>query len=280
VLLPTATAPLPPSPTPLPTAVLTITRPSDGMPMALIPATAFQMGAHAADELARPDERSLHEVYVDSYAIDLYEVSVAQYAAFLETLGSYVGTCQGYICLSTRFETRRSYLTVDATGYGVVPGFENYPVNNVSWFGAQAYCEWAGGRLPTEAEWELAARGGDGRLYPWGDGLPDESRAVFDGTIADLQPVDSLPDGRSPFGLYHMAGNVWEWTADGYDPIYYDRSPRDNPQAPAGRANDPRAVRGGGYNSPAADLRLTNRRGIPGTEFREAPDVGFRCVVP
>lgn len=248
--------------------------------MVLIPATTFQMGAYAADELARPDERSLHEVYVDSYAIDLYEVSLAQYAAFLNALGSYVGTCGGYVCLSTRFETSRSYLTVNVDGYGVVPGFENYPVNNVSWFGAQAYCEWAGGRLPTEAEWELAARGGDDRLYPWGNAPPDASTAVFGGDITRLQPVDSLPDGRSPFGLYQMAGNVWEWTADGYDPIYYDRSPYNNPQAPASRADDPRVVRGGGYNSPPADLRVTNRRGIPGIEFRQIPDVGFRCVVP
>lgn len=277
----TAVPPTPSAaPTGRPTAVPIITREADQMPMAVIPATTFMMGAYAADPQAQGDERSLHEVRLDSYAIDLYEVSLAQYAAFLNDLGGYVGACQGYTCLSTRFETRRSYLTIDAGGYDVLPGFADYPVNNVSWFGAQAYCQWAGGRLPTEAEWELAARGGDQRLYPWGDAPPDETTAVFGGTIADLQPVDSLPDGRSPFGLHHMAGNVWEWTADGYDPIYYDRSPRDNPQAPAGRANDPRTLRGGGYKSPAADLRLTNRSGIPATEFRDVPDVGFRCVVP
>jgi len=252
------------------------------MPQVIIPQTTFLMGARDEDESAELDERSRHEVTVGAFAIDLYEVSVAQYTAFLNTLGEYVNACNGFTCLSTRFETTRSYLTDEQTGYIPVEGFGDYPINNVSWHGANAYCQWVGGRLPTEAEWELAATGGDGRFYPWGDDLEiDEDGtipAVFAGTFDNLQPVDSLPEGNSPFGLHHMAGNVWEWVADGYDPIYYDRSPEENPTGPEVSVTDDRVMRGGGYDSVTAQLRTTNRASERAPEFRLIPNTGFRCV--
>ncbi|MBK7895842.1 MAG: SUMF1/EgtB/PvdO family nonheme iron enzyme [Anaerolineaceae bacterium] len=274
---PTATPTSPPTPTPL----VILTRPADGMPQVLIPATTFMMGARDDDELAEPDERSRHEVTLDAFAIDLYEVSVAQYAAFLNSLGDYVAACEGFTCLSTRFETTRSYLTDDTIEYVPLEGFGDYPINSVSWHGASAYCQWVGGRLPTEAEWELAATGGDGRFYPWGDALENHAGtipAVFAGTFNNLQPVNSLPEGVSPFGLHHMAGNVWEWVADGYDAIYYDRTPAANPTgADVGTTGD-YVLRGGGYDSPAEELRLTNRAYERAPEFRQNPSVGFRCV--
>jgi serine/threonine protein kinase len=278
-LLPTATATSLPTPTPL----IVLTREPDGMPQVLIPATTFMMGARDDDELAEPDERSQHLVTVDAFAIDLYEVSVAQYAAFLNTLGSYVNVCNGFTCLSTRFETTRSYLTDDSTEYIPVADFGDYPINNVSWHGANAYCQWVGGRLPTEAEWELAATGGDGRFYPWGDTLEiDEDGtipAVFASTFDNLQPVNSLPEGMSPFGVYHMAGNVQEWVADGYDALYYDRTPTENPTGPEVSVTDDYVLRGGGYDSPAADLRTTNRASERAPEFRLIPNTGFRCAI-
>ncbi|WP_420642625.1 protein kinase domain-containing protein [Candidatus Leptofilum sp.] len=276
--LPTTTATSLPTPTPL----VVLTREADGMPQVLIPVTTFLMGARDDDELAEADERSRHEVTLDAFAIDLYEVSVTQYAAFLNTLGEYVAACNSFTCLSTRFETTRSYLTDNTSGYLPLEGFGDYPINNVSWHGASAYCQWVGGRLPTEAEWELAATGGDGRFYPWGDDLQIDDDgtipAVFSGTFSNLQPVTSLPEGASPFGLHHMAGNVWEWVADGYDPIYYDRSPLENPTgADVGTTGD-YVLRGGGYDSPAEELRTTNRASQRAPEFRQIPSVGFRCV--
>ncbi len=275
---PTATATSTPTATPL----VIQTRELDGMPQVLIPATTFMMGARDEDTVAEPDERSRHEVAVDAFAIDLYEVSVAQYAAFLNTLGAYVEACNGFTCLITNFETTSSYLTDDTVEYLAVEGFGNFPINNVSWHGANAYCQWVGGRLPTEAEWELAATGGDGRFYPWGDALEvDEDGtipAVFDGVFADLLPVNDMAAGTSPFGLHHMAGNVWEWVVDGYDPLYYDSSPAENPTGPVVGGTSERVRRGGGYDSPAADLRTTNRASARAPEFREVPSTGFRCV--
>ncbi|NJN54821.1 MAG: formylglycine-generating enzyme family protein, partial [Anaerolineae bacterium] len=234
-----------------------------------------------ADPLAEGDEFSQHAVTLDGYYIDLYEVTVAQYAVFINELDGYVSKCNGFLCLATHFETLNSYLTDDLAGYIAQPSFEKYPINNVTWHGADAYCHWVGGRLPTEAEWEFAAGGGDGRTYPWGSTEPADNLAVFgDSTFATLQAVDSLPDGVSPFGLFHMVGNVREWVQDGYDTIYYERGETVNPSAPGLNNYSERVLRGGGYRSSVADLRITNRDSERAVEFQGIPDVGFRCVVP
>lgn len=279
--VPTTTSSPTITPTPSATAQIVATRELDNMPMALIPASTFMMGAADEDELAEGDEFSRHEVSIDSFYIDLFEVNVAQYAAFINEIGGYVGRCNGFLCLATHFETINSYLNDELAGYVARPNFENYPINNVTWHGATAYCAWVGGRLPTEAEWELAATGGDGRLYPWGSTEPDETTAVFGNpAFATLQAVDSHPQGVSPFGLFHMAGNVKEWVQDGYDPIYYDRGETVNPVAPQANNYSERVLRGGGYRSPAADLRATNREAERAVAFQGTSDIGFRCVVP
>lgn len=248
--------------------------------MVLVPATSFMMGAAEGDEAAGAGEQPLHEVRLDPFKIDRFEVTVAQYAAFLNDIGGYVGLCNGFTCLSTGFETLNSYLVndVDTGEYMARVGFENYPINNVSWHGADAYCGWVDGRLPTEAEWEAAARGEDGRLYPWGNESPDDSRAIFNATFAELQPVDALPEGASPFGVYGMAGSVWEWVADEYSETFYAESPVENPvNAPAFRVTD-RVLRGGGYASSASDLRATHRASGDPLVYQNIPEVGFRCA--
>ena len=130
------------------------------------------------------------------------------------------------------------------------------------------------------SEWEFAAKGGEEVLYPWGDALPSEETAVFGvNNFNSLQTVDSLPAGVSEFGLYHMAGNVWEWTLDGYDPIFYDRAPRENPQAAWENTQSSRVIRGGGYDSSPESLRTSNRNN-EGATIRDNPNLGFRCVLP
>ncbi|MEZ4645556.1 MAG: SUMF1/EgtB/PvdO family nonheme iron enzyme [Chloroflexota bacterium] len=247
--------------------------------MVLIPATAFIMGAADGDEVAESRRTASHSVTLDSfYTKDQHEVTVAQYAAFSSKLGGYVNACNGYTCLSTQFETTNSYLTDNGTSYIAQPGFADYPINNVSWYGAQAYCTWVGGRLPTEAEWELAASGGNGRIFPWGDAEPDETRAVFGGTFTNLQTVTMPTNGYTDNGITGLAGNVWEWVADSYDETYYATSPSTNPTGPAVGTLAPHVLRGGGYDSNIAELRTTNRENALPNEFRGIPNVGFRCA--
>jgi formylglycine-generating enzyme required for sulfatase activity len=251
------------------------------MPMVQIPVTTFMMGSNEDDPLADDDEYPYHEVTVDSYYIDIYEVSVAQYAEFLNEIEGYVANCNGFLCLATHFETINSYLNDDFDGYVPRAGFADYPINNVTWHGADTYCRWVGGRLPTEAEWELAARGVDGREYPWGSEEPADHLAVFgDPAFTALHAVDSHPEGVSPFGLFHMAGNVKEWVQDGYNPIYYTFGPEENPAGPPVNVYDDRVLRGGGYRSSAADIRTAHRESERPTQFQNISDVGFRCVLP
>ena len=171
--------------------------------MVLIPAGEFQMGSDNGDD----DEKPVHTVYVDAFYMDVYEVTVGQYRKFLQ-----------------------------ATGQGALPDWiskysptDMHPVVGVGWRDAMAYATWAGKRLPTEAEWEYAARGGlVGKTYPWGNAI-DASKANYGDNIGSPTPVGSY--GANGYGLYDMAGNVWEWCLDELDTDFYARSPRQNPLA-------------------------------------------------
>lgn len=154
-------------------------------------------------------------------------------------------------------------------------GKDGHPVVGVSWYGAKAYCEWAGRSLPTEAQWEYAAAGADGLRFPWGDDGPDCSLSRFLG--CGNQPVQAggLPSGASPFGIYEMAGNVAEWVNDRYAPDYYQGSPTENPTGPPNGYY--RVFRGGSWGSSYLGLR-TAHRNWAGADARGS-DIGFRCAL-
>ncbi|WP_420644131.1 SUMF1/EgtB/PvdO family nonheme iron enzyme [Candidatus Leptofilum sp.] len=291
---PTETPTITPTPTPTstPTATptpdrypFTIIREQDGMEMVLIPAGTFLMGAAEDDFSAGPDERPPHEVTLPQFYIDRYEVTVEQYAAFLNRIGAYERACNGVDCAwPQELAGYTSYLSRQDIGDGSVQffaatGFANYPINHVSWFGAQMYCESVGARLPTEAEWEYAARGTDGRIYPWGNNMPDPTGdlAVFQSdSYENMKPVDALPNGRSPFGIYGMAGSMWEWTGDWYDETYYAESETNDPTGP--ETGFARVIRGGAwpFNNQADRIRSTNRNSLSPDFISSA--VGFRCA--
>lgn len=247
---------------------------TDGAEMMFVPAGQFLMGSPDADPKAGDDETPLHSVYLDDYWIDRTEVTNAQYVQFLNALGGHTGACGGHDCAETQVEDKYSHILRQDGRYMVEPGFEDHPATQVSWYGAQAYCAWAGARLPTEAEWEKAARGVDGRSYPWGDESPDCARAQYGDCGGMTVPVDSLSAGSSPYGVLDMAGNVWEWVADWYDPAYYGSSPAENPPGP--HSGIRKVFRGGSWGYPSAFLRTSDRA-------RNRPtyagfNVGFRCA--
>ncbi len=286
--IPPATETLPPptqttTPSPEPnTGSAVLVREGDKMPMVLIPDGTFLMGASQSDPNVGFDESPEHEVQINAFYMDKYEVSVSQYAIFLNALGTYNDACHSIDCAWPRgLIGYTSYLLEieedDNRRYEAMAGFEDYPINHVSWFGADAYCQAMGARLPTEAEWEYAARGDDGRTYPWGNEPPDQTRAVFQSlTYDDMRPVDALPDGASPFGIFGMAGSMWEWVSDWYDPTYYENSPTNNPQGPDD--GEGKVSRGGAWpnNNQADRIRATNRNWLEAAFF--SPDLGFRCA--
>lgn len=294
---PTATPTNTPRPTitPKPSATPTTTatpeiypetrlRNPDNMTLVLVPAGTYFMGSEAPDFIAAPDEKPRHSVTISTFYIDKYEITVAQYAAFLTRLGDYRTACELIDCAQPReLAGFTTYLSEQDLGdgsrqYVALSGYADYPINHVSWFGAKAYCEAMGARLPTEAEWEYAARGTDGRIYPWGNQAPDPSRAVFNSDDYDnLKPVDALPDGASPFGAFGMAGSMWEWTADWYDESYYADSSRIDPTGP--ETGITRSIRGGAWpNAIEADrIRAANRSSLT-PDFISA-SVGFRCAM-
>lgn len=220
-------------------------REAKGVKMAFIPAGEFQMGSEDGDN----DEKPAHMVYLDAFYIDVYEVTNASYSECVQA-----GGCTPPDDLSSY--TRSSY-------YGNVE-YANYPVVNVTWVQAQAYCTWRGDgfRLPTEAEWEKAARGGlVGKHYPWGDERPNCARANYwysddKGCVGDTSLVGSYePNG---YGLYDMAGNVWEWVGDWYLADYYSSLAQwRNPFGPA--AGWYRVARGGAWDGSIGHLRTTFR---------------------
>jgi formylglycine-generating enzyme required for sulfatase activity len=233
----------------------------DNAEMVYVPAGEFTMGSDEGGS----DEQPVHTVYQDAFWIDKYEVTNAQYRACVEA-----GACD-----------EPSDIAYYAANY-----YAQHPVVYVRWPQAEAYCQWAGKRLPTEAEWEKAARGTDGRTYPWGntfDGSKlnfcDKNCSFFwnDASVDDgyafTAPVGSYPAGVSPYGALDMAGNVWEWVADWYDPGYYSQSSGRNPHGPGSGVE--RVLRGGSWSSTAPYVRGATRHWA----YSVHPDfVGFRCA--
>jgi serine/threonine-protein kinase len=176
------------------------------------------------------DEQPMHPVALDGFWIDQTEVTNAQYRQCVEA-----GDCDPPPNSSS---STRDFYHGNST-------YDDYPVIYVSWHQANAYCEWAGTRLPTEAEWEYAARGTDGWEYPWGNAVPDATLLNYNGNVGDTTAVGSYPDGASWCGALDMAGNVWEWVADWYASDYYRRSPSHNPTGPS--SGEYRVLRGGAW---------------------------------
>jgi formylglycine-generating enzyme required for sulfatase activity len=227
-----------------------------------VAAGPFLMGSDSAEV----DESPMRVVHLDGFYIDEHEVTVSQYASCVDA-----GECDR--------PTRTHGDDGDYYNYGAKDS-GRHPVNGVSWFQAVAYCKWKGKRLPREAEWEKAARGVDGRTFPWGGDAAGCSEAVMDdgadGCGRDSTwEVGSKPAGASPYGALDMAGNVWEWTADWYAKDYYASGPEKNPGGPLSGSR--RAVRGGCWSDRAAYLRTAQRTyDAPGLV---RSDLGFRCAM-
>jgi formylglycine-generating enzyme required for sulfatase activity len=264
----------------------TRTRIRDGMVTVYVPAGQFEMGSSDV-ERAQP----AHMVALDAFWIDKTEVTNAMFTAFLNEQGNQV-------------EEGVSWLEPGAGHRGIVyghieendgvfrpqTGYEDHPVIEVSWYGAAAYCSWIGGRLPTEAEWEYAARGPQAMVYPWGNTFDggcanycdvncsyDWRDTDFDDGFAQWAPVGSYPGGASWCGALDMAGNVWGWVSDWWSDDYYAHSPANNPQGPD--TGTLRIARGGSWFDESWRVSPSCRKALTPSSYR-MHWVGFRCVVP
>lgn len=230
---------------------------NDGMTLLYVPAGEFTMGS----ETGKDEEKPIHTIYLDGFWIDQTEVTNRQYALCV-TAGQ---------CISPN-ETDSSLRSI----YYGNSEFDEYPVIYVNWNMAKTYCEWAGRRLPTEAEWEKAARGMDERTYPWGEDIScnEANYDPKDSCFGDTTIAGNFTSGESPYGVYDMAGNVWEWVSDWYSETYYQDSPLSNPLGPD--SGQYRVLRGGSFDSSTSGVRTTNR-------YRYEPtytllSIGFRCA--
>ena len=244
----------------------------DSASMVPIAEGCFTMGTNnVSSDQGFPNERPEHTVCLKSYYIDQFEVTTQRYAKFMQEAGAGAPPLWDEEAVTAAADR---------------------PVIGISWSDAEAYCKWAGKRLPTEAEWEKAARGTDGRRYPWGFMTPYPDLANYNRGDWVSYPVTMAPviygaaglnvrlgfteqGGRSPYGLYNVAGNAAEWVADWYDREYYTKSPKDNPTGPA--SGEKKIFRGGSWIDPPRNLRVTAR-------FSAEPDfqdrsLGFRCAM-
>ncbi|MDT8381108.1 MAG: formylglycine-generating enzyme family protein [Brevefilum sp.] len=247
---------------------------SDGMPMVFVPAGGFIMGSNEdEDPYFWGAEGPEHEVYVDAFWIYQTEVTNAMYQACVADQA-----CPKPL----RNESR----TVE--DYYINEKYADYPVIQVNWVDAAAYCVWAGGRLPIEAEWEKAARGTEGAMFPWGNGFleagyasfcgsrcPGYEREHFDDGYYEIAPVGEFPAGASPYGALDMAGNVWEWVFDYFNKEYYLASPDENPRGPLSGSR--RVIKGGSWFNPVSGLRPAARTSMPPQDGLDT--LGFRCVL-
>lgn len=228
----------------------------DGREMVQIPEGPFVMGSRDND--SDPDEKPEHQVYLKPYFIDLKEVEQAEYDRFAKM---------------TKRPKRRIEVFEDDPAKLLKP---ELPAIAVTWDDAEAYCKWAGKRLPTEAEWEKAARGESKRKYPWGDEFVP-GYANIDGNedgFRYLAPPGSLEAGRSPYGLYDMAGNVGEWVSDAYEENFYQKSPYRDPKGP--EQGEQKVIRGGSWRETKKNVRPSKR--FQAKPWRHDITVGFRCA--
>lgn len=261
VIVLTLTSP-PSSATPAPAVMPTVTPlPSEitdaqGMNMILVPEGKFSMGSNIGDS----NEQPVQEVELDTFYMDHYEVTHSAYKACVDA-GK---------CTSPGLNALGGFLT----NYYDDPQYAEYPVVYVNWFQARSYCEWRGAQLPTEAQWEKAARGTDGPTYPWGPYITCD-RANYNYCIGLTSAVGSFSQGASPYGVYDLAGNVWEWTADWYSDTYYQTSPF--PPNPTGPADGQfRVLRGGSFVDDENSQRSSHRQGELPENFNW--NIGFRCA--
>ena len=259
----------------------------DGSTMILIPAGQFQMGGQEEDVADQPDgrlltyhaERPVHTVHVSTYYIDKHEITNSQYRQFLEAAANGETRWDHTDQPADRGHEQR-YVTDDLSG-------DDQPAVGLNWYDAYAYCNWAGKRLLTEAEWEYAARGGEGvRKYPWGQDAPNADGIWWanyrpsDGARADghrwSAPVGSYPDGVSPFGVMDMSGNAEEWVQDWYSVNYYRMT--EGAEDPAGPLNGrKKVIKGGSYEAPVHQIRIAMR--LYGRPHDKGPRLGIRCAM-
>jgi len=233
--------------------------------MILIPGGVYEMGSRKSlmelnpTDIFNTDRHTLgpedpaHEVDIDSFYIDMYETTNAQYEEYVKATGH------------------------KASSYADNERFNGpqQPVVGTTWKDAKKYCEWRGKRLPTEAEWEKAARGKRPVKFPWGNDIPDDTKANFDNHLGKTAPVGSYPAGKSDYGVFDLSGNVSEWVNDWHYPEYYIFSPKKNPQGLD--KGQYKVLRGGSWRNNAEDIRLTYRNAtIPKLQNNS---VGFRCAL-
>jgi formylglycine-generating enzyme required for sulfatase activity len=207
-----------------------------------IPAGEFQMGSENGDD----DEEPVHAVYVDEFEIGKFEVTNDQYSQCVNA-----GICTG-------------------SAFGEADNL--YPVTSVSWYDANDFCAWVGGRLPTETEWEMAARGTDQRSFPWGENVSCDKANYSGCGLSGPTPVGSYESGKSPYGVYDMGGNVWEWTSSLYEPYPYD----ENDGREDLNSSEARVARGGAWEELGYYLRSAGRKMT--NSGASTPDIGFRCA--
>jgi len=248
-ILPTPT-PLPPPPTPTPIPIPTEEKREESL-MVTIPAGEFIMG----NDQGREEERPAHTIFVDTFEMDLFEVTNEDFARFVEETG---------------YVTEAEKAADGATWRTRGEGKERHPVIEVSWNDAVAYCQWLGKRLPTEAEWEKAARGTEGLIYPWGNEWDPSKANTKDSGLRGTTVIGSFAEGVSPHGLFDMAGNVWEWTAD-----WYEAYPGSSFQSEY-FGQKYKVIRGGGWFAESDRVRTTYRSC---TSVEATNDnLGFRCA--
>jgi formylglycine-generating enzyme required for sulfatase activity len=225
----------------------------DGAPMVLVAAGEFTMGSEQGDD----DEQPVHRVFLDSFYLDTFEVTNGRFAKFVAAIQS---------------EPPWGFADHDTPVLQA-----EQPVRWVTWLEATGYCLWAGKRLPTEAEWEKAARGPDGRPYPWGTEPPTPAHAVFglkEGGADSVSLIGNREKGRSPYGVHDLAGNLYEWVSDWYDAASYTTQPAINPHGPP--EGTAKVQRGGSYINSPYRLRASFR--TKGDPTEHDPHVGFRCA--